>query len=277
MLPHGGFKNKSYFQMPKLIQILGSVIVVFFHSLPIVVSAVIYIALLITVKKIKQEKEHQIQVEKVISEVSKEFSNSAKSNFKVKENTVMDQSIENIESSIQNSDEDCGKVITDQHQLSINSISCQNIQNMKSVQTRVICIDSDFLKKKDNSLNSSHSSTTHGTSRQNSSSFNLENAKSNTKSHGNTPKKKGKEEIERIAALRSMKTNLLMLLLFLIYGLFTFVPTMKWKMFLFILFESFLKCLMPIVTTLSNFGPVKRVAKIYFNLIKYHLPDVSNN
>ena len=90
-------------------------------------------------------------------------------------------------------------------------------------------------------------------------------------------KKKTKEEIERDAALRSMKTNLLMLALFIVYGFFPFVPTMKWKLFLLILFESMLKCMMPIVTTLSNFGPVKNVAKMYFNLIKYQLPDISNN
>ena len=92
-----------------------------------------------------------------------------------------------------------------------------------------------------------------------------------------TSNKNKKEEIERQAALRSMKTNLLTILLFAALGLFQFVPTIKWKYVLFILFESILKCMIPIVTTLTNFGPVKQVAKMYLNLIKYQLQDLSNS
>jgi hypothetical protein len=73
-------------------------------------------------------------------------------------------------------------------------------------------------------------------------------------------------EIE--AALRSMKTNLLMLLLFFINTLILFLPHPHWKVFVAGLFESLLKFLLPTITTVSNFGPVKEVVKIYMNNLK---------
>ena len=265
--------------MPKLIQILGSVIVVFFHSLPIVVSAVIYIALLITVKKIKQEKEHQIQVENVQSGIANEFCSQAIDQISesVKENSVSFQIIQN--SSVHSSCINNIRSITDQPELLINTITSTNNENLQAVKTRVNCIvDSDFFQMEQNML-SRPNTTTPISNRCNSNSIatKLENPITNINSDSTTLRKKTKEESERAAALRSMKTNLLMLVLFVVYGFFSFVPTLKWKIFLFALFESMLKCMMPIVTTLSNFGPVKNVAKMYFNLIKYQLPDISNN
>jgi hypothetical protein len=73
---------------------------------------------------------------------------------------------------------------------------------------------------------------------------------------------------EMEAALRSMKTNLLMLLLFMMTGFIFLIPPLEWKMFAAIMFQSFLKLLLPIVTTISNFGPVKEVARIYFENFK---------
>jgi hypothetical protein len=68
-------------------------------------------------------------------------------------------------------------------------------------------------------------------------------------------------EIE--AALRSMKTNLLMLLLFFLNCLLLLIPSDTWRMFAAIIFQSALKFLLPTVTTISNFGPVKEVVAIY--------------
>ncbi len=70
------------------------------------------------------------------------------------------------------------------------------------------------------------------------------------------------------AALRSMKTNLLMLLLFFINTLILFIPHPHWRLFVAGNFESLLKFLLPTVTTISNFGPVKEVVKIYMNNLK---------
>ncbi len=73
-------------------------------------------------------------------------------------------------------------------------------------------------------------------------------------------------EIE--VALRSMKTNLLMLLLFMMTGFIFLIPPLERKMFTAIMFQSFLKLLLPTVMTISNFGPVKEVARIYLDNFK---------
>ena len=183
-----------------------------------------------------------------------------------------------MKSSIHSSGIDNIRSTTDQPELLINTISTSNTENLQAVKTRVICIDSDFFEMEQNILSRSNSTTPKSNiCNINSIASKLKNLITQINSDSTNLKKKTKEEIERDAALRSMKTNLLMLALFIVYGFFPFVPTMKWKLFLLILFESMLKCMMPIVTTLSNFGPVKNVAKMYFNLIKYQLPDISNN
>ncbi len=76
---------------------------------------------------------------------------------------------------------------------------------------------------------------------------------------------------ETDAALRSMKTNLLMMLLFFINTLILLIPYPRWKIFVAIFFESLLKLLLPTVTTISNFGPVREVVMIYIEILKEKL------
>jgi hypothetical protein len=68
-------------------------------------------------------------------------------------------------------------------------------------------------------------------------------------------------EIE--AALRSMKTNLLMLLLFFLNCFLLLIPSDTWRMLSSLIVESLLKFVLPTVTTISNFGPVKEVVALY--------------
>ena len=62
--------------------------------------------------------------------------------------------------------------------------------------------------------------------------------------------------------MRSMKTNLMMLILFFINTLILFIPSAHGKIIIAIVFEAILKLLLPAVTTISNFGPVKDVVKL---------------
>jgi len=73
------------------------------------------------------------------------------------------------------------------------------------------------------------------------------------------------------AALRSLKTNLLMMLLFFMNTLILIIPSPHWKMFVAIVFESILKLLLPTITTISNFGPVREVVMIYIENLKEKL------
>ena len=256
--------------MPEHIQFFAIAIIVVFHSFPIVVSAVTYVALLIGVSKVKQQKEIQVIKDNAKLGIVNNIYNSAQDHLTNQENSLGDRNVQNFESSVQSF---IGtRSIPDEYVGEINTISGQITKNLQSIQPRVICIDSDFNNSEQGSLDSRLSSITKGLSK----STTGKNATSNAKSDSTITKKQKREETERNAALRSMKTNLLMVLMFPAIGLFTLAPTMKWKLFLFIVFESLLKCIMPIFTTLSNFGPMKRVAKMYFYLIKYQLPDISS-
>jgi hypothetical protein len=278
MLPHGGFKNKSFFQMPGYIQFLAIAIILLFHAFPIFISAVMYAALLMAVNKIQQEKENQIKEDKVLSGQDNQLFNPTQDHLSVQENAILDQISGNIESSVHNSASDDFRRIADHQEVPINTINSQITQNLQNIHTRVICIDSEIIQIEGGSSHSKHSSSAGSyTCNSNSNLSTGEKATSKGKSDSTITKKKKKEEIEKLAALRSMKTNLLTVFMFAAIGLFTIAPTMKWKLFLFILVESTLKCMMPIVTTLSNFKTIKKVAKMYFYLIKYQLPDISNN
>jgi hypothetical protein len=68
-------------------------------------------------------------------------------------------------------------------------------------------------------------------------------------------------EIE--AALRSMKTNLLMLLLFFLNFFLLLIPYDTWRVFWDLIVQSLLKFVLPTFTTISNFGPVREVVAIY--------------
>ena len=65
------------------------------------------------------------------------------------------------------------------------------------------------------------------------------------------------------AVLRSMKTNLMMLLLFFANTFILFIPSAHGKIAAAIIFEAILKLLLPTVTIISNFGPVKDIVKLY--------------
>ena len=85
-----------------------------------------------------------------------------------------------------------------------------------------------------------------------------------------------KESAEIESALRSMKTNLMMLVLFFANCLILFLPTVELKLFLGPFYASLLKFLLPTVTTISNFGPIKKVVKLYLqNLMPRR--DVESN
>ena len=77
-----------------------------------------YVALLIAVDKMKQEKEHQVQVENVQSQIDNEFCNHISES--VKENSVSVQIIQNMKSSIDSSGIDNIRGISDQPELLIN-------------------------------------------------------------------------------------------------------------------------------------------------------------
>jgi hypothetical protein len=76
---------------------------------------------------------------------------------------------------------------------------------------------------------------------------------------------------ETDAALRSMKTNLLMMFVFLMNTLIFLIPSPHWKIFVAFLFASLLKLLLPTITTISNFGPVREVVMIYIENLKEKL------
>jgi hypothetical protein len=72
-----------------------------------------------------------------------------------------------------------------------------------------------------------------------------------------------RSSLEIEAALRSMKTNLLMLLLFFFHCFLLLIPSDRWRMLGVLIVESLLKFLLPTVTTISNFGPVKEPVALY--------------
>ena len=80
-------------------------------------------------------------------------------------------------------------------------------------------------------------------------------------------KRKTKKNAEIESALRSLKTNLLMLLMFIINCFILFLPSPHWKLFIGITFESILKFMLPTVTTVANFGPIKDVVKMYLQTL----------
>jgi hypothetical protein len=69
-----------------------------------------------------------------------------------------------------------------------------------------------------------------------------------------------RREAERMSALRSLKTNLIMILLDGLFMLFMLIPSMTWQTYFCIVGSSILKGLIPIVTTMANFGTVRTVA-----------------
>jgi hypothetical protein len=69
------------------------------------------------------------------------------------------------------------------------------------------------------------------------------------------------------ASARAMKTNLLMLLLFFLNYSLLIIPSMNWTTFMATVFATILKFLIPTVTTISNFGPVRELMTVYLQSI----------
>jgi hypothetical protein len=69
-----------------------------------------------------------------------------------------------------------------------------------------------------------------------------------------------RQEAERMSALRSLKTNLIMILLVGLSMMFLLIPSKTWQAYFCIVDTSFQKGFLPVVTTMANFGTVRTVA-----------------
>lgn len=100
------------------------------------------------------------------------------------------------------------------------------------------------------------------------SDFNVANGDANIENDfkSSSAEKQACAEIE--AALRSMNSNLTMLLLFIINGFILLMPSEQWRLLTTLSFQSILKFVLPTITMVANFGPVKDVFKLYFNNLK---------
>ena len=77
---------------------------------------------------------------------------------------------------------------------------------------------------------------------------------------------KDKLEAERLAAMRSLKTNLILILFFFTTNLFLLIPSKNWQLFFGVSNTSFQKTLVPIATTMANFGTIRSVCSQYWRL-----------
>jgi hypothetical protein len=69
-----------------------------------------------------------------------------------------------------------------------------------------------------------------------------------------------RQEAERMSALRSLKTNLIMILLLSMSMMILLIPSTTWQAYFCVVITSIQKGLLPIVTTMANFGTVRTVA-----------------
>jgi hypothetical protein len=69
------------------------------------------------------------------------------------------------------------------------------------------------------------------------------------------------------ASARAMKTNLLMLILFVLNYTLLLFPSASWRTLMAYICVIVLKFLVPVVTTISNFGPVRELMTVYFQSI----------
>ncbi len=69
-----------------------------------------------------------------------------------------------------------------------------------------------------------------------------------------------RQEAEQMSALRSLKTNLIMILLVGLSMMFLLIPSKTWQAYFCIVDTSFQKGFLPVVTTMANFGTVRTVA-----------------
>ena len=84
---------------------------------------------------------------------------------------------------------------------------------------------------------------------------------SKMKVHDSRPSHEDRLVIERAAAVRSMKTNLVLISFFMVSTLVMLLPSMKWETFYYIFSFSLNKSLLPLVTMVVNFSPVRGLQK----------------
>ena len=81
-------------------------------------------------------------------------------------------------------------------------------------------------------------------------------------------KESRKVEAEIESAIRSLKTNLILIfLLFFLVTFFLFSP-LDFQLYFIATIESLQKSLLPILTTMANFSPIRLVVSKYFNYFK---------
>ena len=76
-----------------------------------------------------------------------------------------------------------------------------------------------------------------------------------------------RQEAERVSAMRSLKTNLIMILLVFMSNFVLLIPSKIWQTYFCIVDTSIQKALLPIITTMANFGTVRSVASQFWKAI----------
>ncbi len=78
-----------------------------------------------------------------------------------------------------------------------------------------------------------------------------------------------KSKAQMSAAERSIKTNLILGLIFLVsFSSLMFVPNI-WRPYCYVIVFSVMKGALPVLTAIANFGTVKQVATQYWDYIKH--------
>jgi len=78
-----------------------------------------------------------------------------------------------------------------------------------------------------------------------------------------------RESAERTAAIRSLKTNFVIITIFCFSNLLYLIPSKTWAMYFCILGTSALRSLLPVATMMANFGTIRSVAANFFDMILY--------
>jgi hypothetical protein len=76
-----------------------------------------------------------------------------------------------------------------------------------------------------------------------------------------------RQEAERVSAMRSLKTNLILILLVFMSNFVLLIPSKAWQTYFCIVDTSIQKALLPIITTMANFGTVRSVASKFWKAI----------
>jgi hypothetical protein len=71
---------------------------------------------------------------------------------------------------------------------------------------------------------------------------------------------------EKAAAIKSLETNLILILIFCLSNLFFLIPSKIMQIYYCIVATSVLRGLLPIITTMTNFGTIRSVAFQFWNV-----------